>query len=90
MMQLASGYGATERAGQGWGFHVQEAWERYINALAELGQIEEPLDPAEVFTNDFVEPANSGADVDRARSDAEGFELNEQFANTEPPADLPL
>ena len=90
MMQLASGYGATARAGQGWGFHVEEAWERYINTLAELGQIDEPLEPAEVFTNDFVEPANSGADVERARSDAEDFELNEQFADTEPPADLPL
>jgi NitT/TauT family transport system substrate-binding protein len=90
MMQLASGYGATARAGQGWGYHVPEAWERYINALADLGQIEEPLDPAEVFTNDFVEPANSGADVDRARSDAEAFELSDEFADTKPPADLPL
>lgn len=90
MMQLASGYGATERAGQGWGYHVPEAWQRYIDTLVELGQIEEPLAPEEVYTNDLVEPANSGADVDRARSDAEGFELNEDFAATTPPADLPL
>jgi NitT/TauT family transport system substrate-binding protein len=90
MMQLASGYGATARAGQGWGYHVPQAWERYINTLAELGQIEEALDPAEVYTNDFVEPANEGADVERARNDAEDFELNDDFAATEPPPDLPL
>jgi NitT/TauT family transport system substrate-binding protein len=90
MMQLASGYGATARAGQGWGYHVPQAWERYINTLAELGQIEEAVDPDRVYTNDFVDPANSGADVERARSDAEDFELNDDFAATEPPADLPL
>jgi NitT/TauT family transport system substrate-binding protein len=90
MMQLASGYGATARAGQGWGYHVPDAWQRYINTLAELGQIDEPLDPDDVYTNDFVEPANDGADVERARNDAENFELNDEFAATEPPDDLPL
>lgn len=90
MMQLASGYGATERAGQGWGYHVPEAWQAYLDALLELGQIEEALDAEEVYTNDFVEPANSGADAELARSDAEEFELNEDFAATTPPADLPL
>jgi hypothetical protein len=90
MMQLASGYGATERAGLGWGYHIPEAWQAYLDTVLELGQIEEALDPAEVYTNDFVEPANSGADVERARSDAEAFELNDDFAATTPPADLEL
>ena len=42
-----------------------------------------PVD--DVVTNDFVEPANSEADVERARSDAEAFELDDDFAQTTVP-----
>lgn len=90
MMQLASGYGAEARRGNGWGYHDPEAWQGYLDAIAELGQTEKRLTVEDVLTNDFVEPANSGADVEKARSDAEAFELDEDFAATKPPADLPL
>ena len=90
MMQLASGYGAEARAGNGWGYHDHDAWQGYLDAIAELGQTKKRLTVEDVLTNDFVEPANTGADVDRARSDAEAFELDEDFAATKPPAGLPL
>ena len=90
MMQLASGYGASNRDGNGWGYHDADAWETYLDAVHKLGQIEKPLKPEDVFTNELVEPANDGADVDRAREDAEGFQLDDDFEKTTPPADLPL
>jgi NitT/TauT family transport system substrate-binding protein len=86
MIELATAYGTTEREGQGFGFHPEEAWENYIRNIAELGQIKEVLPLEEVITNEFVEPANRDADTDRARSDAEGFELDDDFAKTNVPS----
>jgi NitT/TauT family transport system substrate-binding protein len=86
MIELATAYGTTEREGQGFGFHPIEAWENYIQNIADLGQIKKVLPIDDVLTNDFVEPANSEADVERARSDAEAFELDDDFAKTTVPA----
>ncbi len=86
MIELATAYGTTEREGQGFGFHPIEAWENYIQNIADLGQIQKVLPIDDVVTNDFVEPANSEADVERARSDAEAFELDDDFAQTTVPA----
>jgi NitT/TauT family transport system substrate-binding protein len=85
MIELATAYGTTEREGQGFGFHPVEAWESYIQNIADLGQIENVLPVEDVITNDFVEPANNEADVDRARADAEAFELDDDFAQTTVP-----
>jgi NitT/TauT family transport system substrate-binding protein len=86
MIELATAYGTTEREGQGFGFHPIEAWENYIQNIADLGQIQKVLPIDDVVTNDFVEPANSEADAERARSDAEAFELDDDFAQTTVPA----
>ena len=86
MIELATAYGTTEREGQGFGYHPEEAWENYIKNIAELGQIKKVLPLEDVITNEFVEPANAEADTDRARSDAEGFELDDDFAKTTVPA----
>jgi NitT/TauT family transport system substrate-binding protein len=86
MIELATAYGTTEREGQGFGYHPEEAWENYIKNIAELGQIKKVLPLEDVITNEFVEPANGDADTDRARSDAEGFELDDDFAKTNVPS----
>jgi NitT/TauT family transport system substrate-binding protein len=86
MIELATAYGTTEREGQGFGYHPEEAWENYIKNIAELGQIKKVLPLEDVITNEFVEPANRDADTDRARSDAEGFELDDDFAKTNVPS----
>lgn len=86
MIELATAYGTTEREGQGFGYHPEEAWENYIKNIAELGQIKKVLPLDDVITNEFVEPANRDADTDRARSDAESFELDDDFAKTTVPS----
>jgi NitT/TauT family transport system substrate-binding protein len=86
MIELATAYGTTEREGDGFGYHPEDAWENYIKNIAELGQIKKVLPLDDVITNEFVEPANAEADTDRARSDAEGFELDDDFAKTTVPS----
>jgi NitT/TauT family transport system substrate-binding protein len=85
MIELATAYGTEERKGNGFGFHPVEAWENYIANITELGQIQAEIPIDEVLTNDFVEPANSEADVERATADAEAFELDDDFAQTTVP-----
>jgi NitT/TauT family transport system substrate-binding protein len=85
MIELATAYGTTEREGNGFGYHPVDAWENYIKNIADLGQIKNVLPVDDVVTNDFVGPANSEADVDRARSDAEAFELDDDFSQTTVP-----
>jgi NitT/TauT family transport system substrate-binding protein len=86
MIELATAYGTTEREGNGFGYHPEDAWENYIKNIAQLGQIKKVLPLEDVITNEFVEPANRDADTDRARSDAEGFELDDDFAKTTVPS----
>lgn len=85
MLQLATGYGASARAGNGWGYHDPAAWDAYLKAVFDLGQTKKQLTADQVYTNDYVEPANSGADVAKAQADAEAFELNADFAETTVP-----
>jgi NitT/TauT family transport system substrate-binding protein len=85
MIELATAYGTEEREGNGFGYHPVDAWESYIQNIADLGQIQKVLPVDDVVTNEFVEPANSEADVERARSDAEAFELDDDFAQTTVP-----
>jgi NitT/TauT family transport system substrate-binding protein len=86
MIELATAYGTTEREGQGFGYHPEDAWESYIENIAELGQIKKVLPVEDVITNEFVEPANADADTERARSEAQGFELDDDFAKTNVPS----
>ena len=82
MVQLASGYGANVRQGKGWGYHDPAVWEPYLATIFDLGQTEKQLTLDDVFTNELVEAANAGADIERARSGAAAFELDEDFAAT--------
>ena len=90
MVQLAAGYGATERAGRGWGYHEPEVWAAYLRTIAELGHTSRRLAPEDVLTNELVVPVNEDADVGFARADGEGFELDDDFAATTVPGDLDL
>ena len=90
MLQLASGYGAGVRAGKGWGFHDPATWEPYLATIFDLGQTKRQLTIDDVLTNELVEAANAGANVERARSDAAAFELEEAFAATTVPEGIEL
>jgi ABC-type nitrate/sulfonate/bicarbonate transport system substrate-binding protein len=88
LVQLAAGYGQEARNGNGFGFHDPNVWDAYLETISELGYVKRRLAAEDVLTNDFVEPANSGADAEKAREDAEQFELDDEFAATTVPEDV--
>lgn len=91
MMQLASGYHTSRRLAPNlYGYHYPNAWTKYLNAVAKLGQTKKQLKLADVLTNDLVKPANAKADKARARADAKKYKLSEAFKKTTLPKGLPL
>jgi NitT/TauT family transport system substrate-binding protein len=90
MVQLGSLYHLSRREGHGYGWHNPNSWRSYLQVIHKLGQTKRLLTPAEVFTNQFVGPANSGARMVLARKQARAFKLNAQFAKTKVPANEPL
>jgi NitT/TauT family transport system substrate-binding protein len=90
MVQLGSLYHLSRRRGHGYGWHNIASWRSYLHIIYRLGQTKRLLTPAEVLTNQFVKPANSGAKIALARRDARAFRLNSQFAKTKVPRNEPL
>jgi NitT/TauT family transport system substrate-binding protein len=85
LVQIARGHAVEKERGNGWGFHNEASWRAYLETIAGLGQIAKQLEPAGVLTNELVERSNTGADVEQAQKDAEGFDLDDDFAQTTPP-----
>jgi NitT/TauT family transport system substrate-binding protein len=81
LIELAAGYGLSNRRGNGWGYHYVSGWDRYLKIIYDLKQTKRRLRVAEVLTNDLVRPANQ-ADVARARRDARAYKLDRDFAKT--------
>lgn len=90
MVQLGSLYGLSHRRGHGWGWHDPAGWRSYLQTIHKLGQTKSLLTPSQVFTNQFVGPANSGARIGLAHRQAHNFKLNSQFGHTKVPANEPL
>jgi hypothetical protein len=91
MMQLASGYSVFHRSAPHlYGWHDAASWNRYLGAIAKLGQTKKRLSINDVLTNVVVRDANRKADVARARRDARAFRLNDVFHNTAVPKGYPL
>lgn len=90
MVQLAGLYALSRRLGHGWGWHNPASWRSYLHTIHKLGQTKRLLTPSEVFTNQFVGPANTGANIARAHARARSFKLDSQFARTRAPAHEPL
>jgi NitT/TauT family transport system substrate-binding protein len=87
LTQVARGHAVEEERGNGWGFHNEASWRAFLETTAGLDQTAKQLEPADVLTNELVEPANTAADVERARRDADGFDLDDEFSQTEVPAE---
>jgi NitT/TauT family transport system substrate-binding protein len=81
LIELAAGYGLSNRRGNGWGFHYVSGWDRYLDIIADLKQTKKRLRVSDVLTNELVRPANQ-ADVARARRDARRFRLDADFRKT--------
>jgi NitT/TauT family transport system substrate-binding protein len=81
LIELAAGYGLSNRRGNGWGFHYLSGWDKYLDIIADLKQTKKRLRVSDVVTNELVRPANQ-TDVARARRDARNFKLDADFAKT--------
>ena len=81
MIELARGYGLSNRRGNGWGFHYISGWDKYLDIIADLKQTKKRLRVSDVVTNQLVRPANQ-TDVARARRDARRFKLDAEFRRT--------
>jgi hypothetical protein len=91
MMQLASGYSVFHRrAPHLYGWHDPTSWNRYLDAIAKLGQTKSRLKINQILTNELVRAANQKADVARARRDARAYKINEFFRTTTVPKGYPL
>ena len=91
MMQLASGYSVFHRRPPHlYGWHDPTSWNRYLDAIAKLGQTKSRLKINDVLTNELVRAANQKADVAQARRDGRAYKLNEFFRTTTVPKGYPL
>jgi NitT/TauT family transport system substrate-binding protein len=81
LIELAAGYGLSNRRGNGWGFHYLSGWDKYLDIIADLKQTKKRLRVSDVVTNQLVRPANQ-ADVARARRDARAYKLDADFRKT--------
>jgi NitT/TauT family transport system substrate-binding protein len=81
LIELAAGYGLSNRRGNGWGFHYVSGWDKYLDIIADLKQTKKRLRVSDVLTNELVRPANQ-TDVARAKRDARRFKLDADFRKT--------
>lgn len=82
LIELAAGYGLSNRRGNGWGYHYRDGWNKYLQIISDLGQTKKRLSVNDVLSNALVGPANKTADAARARRDAGKFKLDADFAKT--------
>jgi NitT/TauT family transport system substrate-binding protein len=82
LIELAAGYGLSNRRGNGWGYHYKAGWDKYLGIIHDLGQTKKRLNVDQVVSNELVAAANRTADVARARKDAKAFKLDADFAKT--------
>jgi len=85
MVQLGELYALSARRNHGYGYHDPVGWKSYLKIIHSLGQTSRLLTPNEVFTNQFIKPANAGANVSLVKSRAHKFKLNSKFAKTTVP-----
>ena len=71
---------------EGWGWHRLEDWQAYFDVIHELGQVENPIDAADVCKNEYIPGAND-FDVEQVKEDARTYPLDETFAAIDMPED---
>ncbi|MFC3706127.1 ABC transporter substrate-binding protein [Devosia honganensis] len=78
MQQSGLMHAHWDRRGK-WGFHLQDSWQAYFDAIAEIGQVSQVFKAEDVTTNELIDGAN---DFDHAqiKADADGFALSDDYA----------
>jgi NitT/TauT family transport system substrate-binding protein len=78
-MQLAAVFRGDMSRREGWGWHDMAGWELFFKTLADIGQLEKPVDVPAVIRNDLIAAVN---DFDKAqvKADAEAWKLSDALA----------
>ena len=82
--QVARTYRGDWGSRNGWGWHDQEAWQRFVEAYAEVTPDGGELGDTEMFTNKYIEGAN-GYEAAAVQAEALAFELSPEFADVPEP-----
>ncbi|WP_336799953.1 ABC transporter substrate-binding protein [Kaistia sp. MMO-174] len=61
-----------------WGFHIEDSWQGYFDAIAAIGQVSQVFKAADVTTNQFIAAAND-FDHAKVKADAEAFQLSDAY-----------
>ena len=85
MAELATSYAVQKRLKKGWGYHDLVAWQQYLDIIYKLKQSKHHFKTSDILTNEFVGPANKGANVAKAHRDAKAFKLDKYFSKTKVP-----
>ena len=78
MQQSGLMHAHWDRRGK-WGFHLQDSWQAYFDAIAEIGQVSQVFKAEEVTTNELIDGAND-FDHAKVKADADGFALSDDYA----------
>ncbi len=79
ILQQSNVFRGDMESREGWGWHDMASWQNFFDQILEIGQISAPVKAEDVCTNDLIGPAND-FDVEQVKSDAESYELSEEFA----------
>ncbi|MDP1732044.1 MAG: ABC transporter substrate-binding protein [Devosia sp.] len=77
MQQLDLMHAHWDRRGK-WGFHLEDSWQAYFDAIAKIGQVSQVFKAADVTTNMFVDGAND-FDHAKVKADADAYTLSDAY-----------
>ncbi len=83
--QLACLYYDAYNKGYGYGYANLDGWASYLDTVYKLGQTKTLLKVEDVVTNQLIQDANN-FDKNRTKSDAEKFQLKDEWKNVTIPA----
>ena len=61
-----------------WGFHIEQSWQDYFDAIAKIGQVSKVFKASEVTSNQLIPGAND-FDHDKVKADADGYALSDDY-----------
>lgn len=81
MRQLGYLYNQSNKAGKGYGYSDEAAWQSYLDRIAKIGLTKTQLKSADTVTNEFVTAAN---DFDKAKvgDDAKNYAVSDAWKAT--------
>ena len=61
-----------------WGFHLQDSWQAYFDAIQKIGQVSQVFKAEDVTSNELIDGAND-FDHAKVKADADAFVLSDAY-----------